>query len=322
MMPSPLDAAFAALGNNQAGLLLAPELEQYRYAPDLHMMRVLVEAHPSDYWNANLYNLWLSSLRTLSPGQEVADWQAAGLPSVAATEPWGRRLLSAQLASWAELRHDTILYAKQSYTGGASCEFPDAYVEPYPAFFHGITNLAEQGKLLVQGLDLSGADWLAQQIPEYFERLGTISEQLASMAEHERTGTPFTAEQMAFINQAVAVQLGCGDPTGATGWYADLFFDPESSVKWDPTIADVHTQPTDEAGNTVGRVLHVGTGGARLMVVTADTCVGPRAYVGLASSYFEHITENYERLDDETWAEQISTTTPPDVPWMTDLVVR
>lgn len=322
MMPNPLDAAFAAMGNNQAGLLLGQELSDYKYAPDLHMMRVLVEAHPADYWNANLYNLWLSSLRTLSPGQEIADWQAAGLPAIAATEPWGRRLLSAQLASWAELRHDTILYAKQSYTGGATCEFPDAYVEPYPAFFHALTTMAEHGKVMVEGLGLSGNDWLVQQIQGYFGRLSEITERLAAMAEHERTGTPFTQEQMDFINQAVAVQLGCGDPSGAEGWYAELFFDPLSSVEWDPTIADVHTQPTDEFGNTVGRVLHVGTGSARLMVVTADTCVGPRAYVGLASSYFEQITENYERLDDETWAADIMQTTPPDVPWMTDLVVR
>jgi hypothetical protein len=31
------------------------------------------------------------------------------------------------------------------------------------------------------------------------------------------------------------------------------------SIEFDPTIADVHTQPTDAAGNPVGHVLHVGT---------------------------------------------------------------
>ena len=46
-------------------------------------------------------------------------------------------------------------------------------------------------------------------------------------------------------------------------------------------IADVHTQPTDEAGNWVGKVLHVGTGYARLMV----TCPSlPEAISFFASS--------------------------------------
>lgn len=322
MMPSPLDPAFAAFGNNQAGLLLGGELTEYSYAPDLHMMRVLVSAHPAEFWSANLYNLWLSSIQALSPSDELGSWAAAGLPSIAATEPWGRRILSAQLASWAELRHDTILYAKQSYTGGATCEFPDAYVEPYPSFFHAIGALAEHGQGLVAGLDLSAAPWLATRIPEYFDQLQAVAETLASMAEHQRTGTPFTVDQMAFINQAVTVQYGCGDPEGAEGWYAKLFFDRHNSVQFDPTIADVHTQPTDEVGSLVGRVLHVGTGSPRLMVVTADTCVGPRAYVGLASSYFERITDDFERLDDPTWADELQGATPNDVPWMTDLVVR
>ncbi len=71
------------------------------------------------------------------------------------TEAWGRRLLSTQLASWAELRHDTLLYAKQSYTGGDTCEFPDAYVDPYPAFYARIAELAQHGVEIVGALDLS-----------------------------------------------------------------------------------------------------------------------------------------------------------------------
>ena len=36
----------------------------------------------------------------------------------------------------------------------------------------------------------------------------------------------------------------------------------------------------DEAGNDVGYVLHVGTGYARLAVISVPTCMGPRAYAG------------------------------------------
>ncbi|WP_437686856.1 DUF3160 domain-containing protein [Sorangium sp. So ce176] len=320
MMPNPLDVGFAALGNDQAGLLLGPELGQFDYAPDLHMMRVLVDAHPGDFWGKNIYNRWLGALRELSPARALAD--AEGLPGVAKTEAWGRRLLNTQLASWAELRHDTLLYAKQSYTAGNTCEFPDAYVDPYPAFFTRIAELAAQGGDVVGALDLSSQPWLEQSVPAYFERLRGVATTLAEMAANERAGVPLTQEHLDFINQAVRIQWGCGSPFGAEGWYAQLFFDMAKSVEQDPTIADVHTQPTDEAGAPVGRVLHVGTGLPRLMVVTADPCGTPSAFVGLASSYFEQVTEGFERMTDETWADSIKETRPADVAWMKDLVSR
>jgi hypothetical protein len=320
MMPNPLDVGFAALGNDQAGLLLDPELSQWSYAPDLHMMRVLVDAHPQEFWGKNLYNGWLTGLRELSPAKTLAN--TTGLPEVAKTEAWGRRLLNTQLASWAELRHDTLLYAKQSYTGGSSCEFPDAYVDPYPGFYQRIAELAERGGDMVGTLDLSSNQYLATQLPAYFTNLRAVALMLGEMAKNERAGLPLTPEQLAFINQAVKIQWGCGDPEGAEGWYAKLFFNNYDSVKRDPTIADVHTQPTDANGNVVGRVLHVGTGAPRLMVVTADTCGTPRAFVGLASSYFEKITENFDRMTDEQWSSEILSANPDDVAWMKDLVVR
>ncbi|WP_437878521.1 DUF3160 domain-containing protein [Sorangium sp. So ce513] len=325
MMPNPLDVAFAALGNDQAGQLLAPELGQFDYAPDLHMMRVLVGAHAEDFWGKNLYNRWLGALRELSPARALGD--GGELPGVTKTEAWGRRLLNTQLASWAELRHDTLLYAKQSYTGTSLCEFPDAYVDPYPAFFARIAELAEHGGQIVDMLglpnDLPREQQLKDRVSGYFAQLRDVARTLGEMAANQRAGLPLTPEHLEFINQAVKVQRGCGDPYGAFGWYAQLFFDRAMSVKQDPTIADVHTQPTDAGGTPVGRVLHVATGLPRLMVVTADPCGGaPRAFVGLASSYFELITDGFARVDDQLWAGAIRSMTPEDVPWMKDLVSR
>lgn len=320
MMPDPLDAAFAAFGSNQAGLLLLPQLQQWKYAPDLASMRVLADAHPAEFWQDNLYNLWLSSLRSLAPSGTSP--KQAGMPAVTGTEAWGRRLINTQLASWAELRHDTILYAKQSYTGGASCEFPDAYVEPYPEFFAKLGAFATRGTLLIGSLDFGSDTWTPSQAQQYFQNLSTVASILGKMAENQRSGAPHSAEELAFINDAVVVSEGCGDPSFQSGWYKKLFFNTSQGIKLDPIVADVHTQPTDETGAMVGRVLHVGTGMPRLMVVTVDTCTGPRAYAGLASSYFERITESFERLDDEAWSKEIQTKTPPDVPWMKDLVAH
>lgn len=321
MMPNPLDVAFAALGNDQAAALLQSELDTYHYASDLASMRILADAHESSFWEKNLYNLWLSALRSLSLRPDSPT--PIGLrPEVARTETWGRRVLNTQLASWAELRHDTILYAKQSYTGGASCEFPDAQVEPVPEVFAALESFARHGQGIVAGLEFSSAAYLQPMIEAYFDRLLAVAGMLREMAEYQRDARPFEDYHLAFVNEAVRIHWGCGEPEGAEGWYPRLFFHSSSAPEYDPTIADVHTQPTDEGGAAVGRVLHVGTGMPRLMVVTMDTCTGPKAYAGLVSSYFEEITNDFERLDDPTWAQRLQASTPADVAWMSDLVVR
>jgi hypothetical protein len=328
MLPNPLDIAFGALGNNQAGELLETELAKYDYVSNLVKTRVLVDAHPTEYWDANLYNHWVSALRSLSTAQEAKNTTESGLPFVAGTEAWGRRLLNTQLASWSELRHDTLLYAKQSYTTGFTlCEYPDAYVEPYPDFWGKLVTFAEYGKSLAADLGLPTTG--NSGVGTYFEKLRQSASILQQMAVRQRSGAPHDPEHIAFINQAVRTYKesggGCGggaDATDASGWYADLFYSTPDKVAYDPNIADVHTQPTDESGNPVGHVLHVGTGMPRLMVVTAENCTGPRAYVGLVSSYFERVTNNFKRMTDEEWAAEILKTTPDDVPWMSDLVVH
>jgi hypothetical protein len=87
-------------------------------------------------------------------------------------------------------------------------------------------------------------------------------------------------------------------------------------------VADVHTQPADESGTTVGKVLHVGPWCPRLMVATVDRCGAPSAYVGLVSAYFEKTTSDFQRLTDEDWSTELEKATPADVSWMADLVVR
>jgi len=55
-------------------------------------------------------------------------------------------------------------------------------------------------------------------------------------------------------------------------------------------------------------------------VVVVDGCGGPRAYAGLASSYFEETTESFERLTDDVWATRF--TSAPDPAWLGGVVVR
>jgi hypothetical protein len=323
MMPDPLDVAFAALGNDAALPLLSSQLTTYAYAPDLERTRRLVDAHGDSYWGANLYNAWLGALRALSPTAAGLADTTAFLPAVARTEPWSRRVLNTQLASWAELRHDTVLYVKQSYTSGVLCEFPDAYVEPVPAFYDRLALLAQKGTALVGSLDLAASptSTLATSLPAYFDNLAYVAHNLGTLAQAQLAGTLPTAEQLAFVNQVVKKKTGtaCGMPTSYDGWYPTLFF-ANNAGEFAPTIADVHTQPTDEGGAEVGRVLHVGTGRPREMVVTIEACDGPRAYVGLASSYYETITQNYQRLTDNDWEAALDKTTTTSPAWQTGIL--
>ena len=302
MMPNPLDVAFAALGNNAAAPLLNSEMQAYPgYLGALHDARRVVDLHGDDFWGGSLYSLWMSALRgaSIPDGDPTA---VAGLPAVMKTEAWSRRMLSTQLASWAELRHDTLLYAKQSYTAFPTCIFPDAYVDPYPEAWGELARLARLGQALATRLP-STAVSISGQVGLYFTRLESAAEMLRGMALAERAGTPFTAEQMAFINQTVdlvTMSAGSGPPIQPKGWYPKLFLTELDAAESDPTIADVHSNPAE------GQILHVATGLPRLIVVTADTCNGPRAYAGVVSSYTSVVPSSYTRLTDETWSKQLT----------------
>jgi hypothetical protein len=319
LMPEPLDAAFAALGNSAALPLLADEFDNTGYVQGLARTRALVDAHEPAYWEGSLYTRWLGALRSLSPQSGTE------LPGIVPTAAWHKRVLSAQLGSWAELRHDTILYVKQSYSAGPSCEFPDAYVDPYPEFYARLGAFAGAAEVLAEDLP-SGAARVKDYVRAWSANFRGVTANLQKMAENQVTGAEHSPELLAFINDAVKWDETaiCGSTvySNFAGWYLKLYLQPEQGLEYDPVIADVHTQPRDAAGNEVGRVLHVGVGGPRLMVVTANTCTGPRAYVGLATSYAELITERYQRLNDEQWAEKIATQPFPDATWMSDVAVQ
>jgi hypothetical protein len=187
-----------------------------------------------------------------------------------------------------------------------------------------LKRFAERGSELVNVLS-GGVSENTAAIANYFATLGSTMTTLEGMAQNQRDGVVFSEEQIAFVNRAVRIldeTVGCTTVQVPDGWLAELYFNRDQSIEADPTIADVHTQPADEAGNTVGKVLHVGTGFPRLMVVTADTCMGPRAYAGVSFAYHERITENFERLTDQSWSAEVSAGTPEDPVWLQSVVTQ
>jgi hypothetical protein len=314
MMPNPLDVAYAALGNDQAAVLLKDGLASY--APNLAKARQLVDWHDEGFWTSNLYTSWLGALRELSPGKQ----NMAVLPKVARTEAWGRRLLNTQLASWSELRHDTLLYAKQSFTGIPTCEYPDGYVDPYPALFKRLKDMGNLGADTLTALVPSTPDGNAAS---YLRQLAAVAGRLESMAQEELTGATRTPDEIAFLNDAVTTKtksVVCATIDVPSGWYTNLFFNRDDATKQDPVVADVHTQPADKDGNIVGHVLHVATSNPRLMVVSVDSCAGQRAYAGVVSAYHEQITSDFNRMTDQEWFPRAISAA--DVDWMNDVIAR
>jgi hypothetical protein len=218
------------------------------------------------------------------------------------TAAWQQEKLNTQLASWAQLRHDNLLYAKQSYTGGAVCSYPHSYVEPYPEFYCQVARFAENAQGILA--PFSSGNEIIQQMREYFTGLKVTMDQLEVIAHKERDGEVLTRAEVEFLAEMLFLNDGiCGSPP-FSGWYPDLFYDLHSAATSDYVIADVHTQPTDAMGGIVGHVLHVGVGRVNLGVFLAESPCGayaPIAYVGPVMSYYEKVTDDFARLTDEEW---------------------
>jgi len=302
LFPSTLDVLFS-LGNNAAAQLLIPEMNEYHYSSNLASLRYLIDFYESDFWNSTLYNAWLGSIRSLNPTEE---WEE--LPVFMQTAAFWQQKMNTQLSSWTQLRHDNLLYAKQSYTGGTVCSYPYTYVEPFPELYLSLKTIAELGYNKFQNINFSDPN-INQNIMDYFNFLGDVSDTLASIAQKELDGTPLSINETDFLKRIVYnLPQGSGTPP-YDGWYARLFYNDFSHsqdglLKEDHIVADIHTTPTDCSGNQWGWISHVGTGPINLCVVVTEMADGQlTAFIGPVLSYYEYRTIDFERLTDTEWDE-------------------
>ncbi|HXX69855.1 MAG TPA: DUF3160 domain-containing protein [Polyangiaceae bacterium] len=297
-IPSGLDV-MASLGSDEATALLKPELEKYRYSANLFAARSLVMQRATDSWHASAYDTWLAALSTLHNVPE-----RGAFPETMRGRAWQHKELETELGSWAELRHDTILYAKQSYTASIMCEYPTGYVEPYPELFAHVAFWAEE---LRRRLD--AANLTPQGAGGFLEGFAATLHKLEKLAQKELASESFSDDEKKFIKETIDVHIvggGCGGGVRQySGWYPSLFYrsSPES---WEPTIADVHTDPNS------GSVLEVAVGDANFLVVAIDNAGDRAAYVGPIYSYYEFTSP--ERLTDESWQQRIGARQLPERP--------
>jgi hypothetical protein len=312
MMPQGLDV-MAALGNDEAVPLLRSELELWNYSGNLMACREYVNKFDPGFWKDNLYHLWLDSLRTLDDDLSAEK----NFPEAMRMQAWQRKQLQTQLASWAELRHDTILYAKQSYTATAKCEYPAGYVEPYPEFYAKVRFFAEEAARL-----FGKADYTLKNAPRanrlkvtrddqvrFFKNMASVLARLETLAKKELKAEPFDADDVAFIKKTVDSRGGGSGAPRYDGWYCRLFYGEDSS-EWEPTIADVHTDPESRS------CLQVGVGDANFLVIAIDNEKDRLVHVGPVFSYYEFTQSAEHRLTDEQWQQRImNRQTPPRPEW-------
>ena len=294
-LPDPLDV-LSVLGNENAMELMKDEMETYHYGYKINELKELVGFYNEAFWEQSLYNVWLSSIKTLNPRATAND-----LPYFMQTTAWHHEKLNTQLASWAELRHDNILYGKQSYTGGTGCSFPYTYVEPYPELYKKIQLFAHDAAGFF-GEVLGNSN----EITTFFQDYAAIMINFESIATRELEGAPLNEAEITFLKTMINSMMASGP--SITGWYNDLFFDPMKGLEQDYIVADIHTQPTDQYGNVVGHVYHVGTGKINKGVFLAPNPVNPdqlMAFTGPVSTYMYEITKDFYRYNDEEWQQNL-----------------
>lgn len=313
MMPKTMDVLYV-LGNNSAGEFLQADFYSQKYSQNILSLRYLLDSYGEDFWNSSVYNNWLNAIKSLNPPSDIEH-----LPKYMQTPAWWQMKMNTQLGSWATLRHDNLLYAKQSYTGMPSCDFPDVMVEPVPEFYDAMIKM---NNLFAEKLKAVNSEKFIG-IREFLYSCSDIIDSIKIVAEKQINNIQPTAEEISFLKSMYAEEnQGC--VTTSTGWYKDLFYGNEwidnIETGKEHLIADVHTQPADEDGNIVGKVLHIGTGYVNPIIIKAKDVNGQcKVYVGPVFSYYEYITENFERLTDSEWKEMFDNGTAINRPNFTDL---
>jgi hypothetical protein len=299
MLPRALDIP-AAMGSEEAYAILEAEGETgYEgYPQNMDKLRQYIAGLGKENWVQNLYWAWLYTLEPL------LSEKGEGYPSFMRGQAWTRKNLSTYLSSWTELKHDTILYAKQVYAemGGGMAGVDDrGYVEPNP---HLYARLAALVKMTREGLALR--DLLEEGDGESLERLEQLALALKTISEKELSGILLSDEEFDLI-RSYGGQL-------EHFWLEalrDKGVDHRSAIAENPAalVADVATDPG-------GSVLEEATGHIFDIYAVVPVDGTLRIAKGGVWSHYEFHWPMGDRLTDSKWREMINLEeAPPLAKW-------
>ena len=297
-MPSGLDV-MAVLGSQRAVQHLDADPPDWQgYKPIRRKLTERFAALGKREWTRNLYWGWLWVLQSIAePPQERA------LPEVFRTTAWRDKSLQTALASWAQLRHNTILYGKQSLVAaeGGDDEEPEEkprhhYVEP---------NLEAWKRLLELIQRTLKLPLLERTIREKLQELETLTDFLFSCAQKHVAGRPLTKSELEQLHHiggqmdrlAVAVVGG----ENVSGWW-EIAHPADRRM---PCIADVHTAFDRVPGGLGNVVLEVAVGFAHEIFVLVPAGSKFALARGASFSYYEFTHPAEDRLTDEQWQQML-----------------
>ena len=286
--PRGLDV-MAVLGSDRALVLLekAGDTEYTYYDDQMNKLRQEFLSMNRDEWKQNLYWRWLYCLLPL-----LEERKNTKVPGFMKNQAWLDKQLQTSLGSWTELRHDTILYAKQSYTMITRARPPQpeltyGYVEPYPEVYQRIQEMMEdmRNNLKELGLDIPGIPGKIQEFEKLLDRLAIISGK-------ELTGKPLSEDEYACL-------WNIGQALSSLKQFPPDIMEKIASGTDErmDIIADVHTDVNTE------QVLEEGIGSAFDIYVIVEDARGPRLCRGGAFSCYEFKHPMGDRLTDEKWQE-------------------
>lgn len=317
-LPKGLDI-LAAMGSERAYELLdaMDETHYANYVSQMEKMRAWTGSLTVEDWTETVYNAWLYTFYPL------LEKPAPQTPSFMQSTAWQDKQLHTSLGSWAELRHDTILYAKQIYAelGGDWMPTPPdplparGYVEPVPEFYARLAALAAMTRDGLASRSLLGA-----QDADSLSRIEELALALKQMAEKELAGIPLTAEEHERIRYYGGelehlVIASADQPENASGAMPYMEEEPQVAV-----IADVATDPDPQGiGIPQPVVLEVAVGRVNdlhvvVPLIEDDGSIRLEVAKGGIFSYYEFPWPAEDRLTDEKWRTLLDDNAAPERP--------
>ena len=310
--PQGLDF-MAAMGVSAAEKVLIEEGQKWKdFKPMLEKMK---KRMGEINWQESLATQWMQTVKTVNEKDK-------GVPYFMVGDGWDLKNLNAALSSWAELKHDAILYAKQPM--GAECGGggpPDpvvkGYVEPNVTFWKKAIELLDNTANL-----LNEHDMMTEKVKEATERIGEEVGFLLRISEKELAGKALTDEEYDQIKcigatfENISLDLLRQPDQYLMGWS-----DVEGSDRKMALVADVYTANSDNNPNKSILYEAVGLGDEIYVVVE----IGGYLYLtrGAVFSYRE-FTEpmDKQRLTDEEWQQELEKNPRKGVPeWMEPITV-
>jgi hypothetical protein len=317
-LPKGLDL-LAAMGSERAYELLDSmgDTSYLSYTLQMDKMRTWTGGLTVADWTETVYNSWLYAFYPL------LEVPSEGYPTFMQSIAWRDKQLHTALGSWAELKHDTILYAKQTYAemgAGWMPTPPDpvparGYVEPVPEFYARVAALAE---MTSEGL--ASRSLIGEQDAANLTHIEELALALKLMAEQQLAGVPLTEDDHARIRYYGGelehlVMTSADTPADTPGGTPYMEEDPQAAV-----IADVATDPDPDADGVpnpvvlevaVGRVseIHV-----VVPLVEEDGSLRLQVAKGGIFSYYEFPWPAEDRLTDEKWQGMLDDSTAPAQP--------